>query len=59
MKRIRRAEIGDVVILDADNNKVESPFDDVECFPAEVLSNLRRALKPGTGLLGDSVARAW
>jgi len=59
MKRIRRAEIGDVVILDADNNKVESPFDDVECFPAEVLSNLRRALKPGTGLLGDSVARAF
>jgi len=59
MKRIRRAEVGDVVILDADNNKVETPFDDLESFPAEVLSNLRRALKPGTGLLGDSVARAF
>jgi len=59
MKRIKRAEIGDVVILDADNNKVETPFDDLECFPVEVLSNLRRSLKPGTGLLGDSVARAF
>merc|ERR1719309_956000 len=59
MKRIRRAEIGDVVILDADNNKVESPFDDVECFPAEVLSNLKRALKSPTQMLGDNVARAF
>ena len=59
MKRIRRAEVGEVVILDADNNRVETPFDDLESFPAEVLSNLRRSLKPGTGLLGDSVARAF
>merc|ERR1719472_472148 len=29
MKRIRRAELGEVVILDADNNKVETPFDDL------------------------------
>ena len=59
MKKIRRAEVGDVVILDADNNKVETPFDDLETFPADVLSNMRKALKPGTGLLGDSVARAF
>jgi len=59
MKRIRRAELGEVVILDADNNKVETPFDDLDSIPTEVLSNLRRSLKPGTGLLGDSVARAF
>ena len=59
MKRIRRAELGEVVILDADNNKVETPFDDLDSLPTEVLSNLRRSLKPGTGLLGDSVARAF
>ena len=59
MKRIRLAELGDVVILDADNNKVETPFDDLDSIPTEVLSNLRRSLKPGTGLLGDSVARAF
>eukprot|EP00092_Neocalanus_flemingeri_P008285 GFUD01008931.1.p1 GENE.GFUD01008931.1~~GFUD01008931.1.p1 ORF type:complete len:819 (+),score=266.16 GFUD01008931.1:116-2572(+) len=59
MKRIRRAELGEVVILDADNSRVETPFDDLESFPPEVLSNLRRSLKPGSGLLGDSVARAF
>jgi len=59
MKRIRRAEVGEVVILDADNSRVETPFDDLESLPPDVLSNLRRALKPGSGLLGDSVARAF
>ena len=59
MKRIKRAELGEVVILDADNNRVETPFEDLESLPAEVLSNLRRSLKPGTGLLGDSVARSF
>eukprot|EP00090_Calanus_glacialis_P005714 TRINITY_DN14425_c0_g1_i1.p1 TRINITY_DN14425_c0_g1~~TRINITY_DN14425_c0_g1_i1.p1 ORF type:complete len:818 (-),score=285.09 TRINITY_DN14425_c0_g1_i1:169-2622(-) len=59
IKRIKRAEVGDVVILDADNNKVETPFNDLDSLPTEVLSNLRKALKPGTGLLGDSVARAF
>jgi len=59
MKRIRRAELGEAVILDADNSRVETPFDDLESLPPDVLSNLRRALKPGAGLLGDSVARAF
>ena len=81
MLMLRRAELGEVVILDADNNKVETPFADLESLPGEVqtsrptssyfllqllllvilqvLSNLRRSLKPGTGLLGDSVARAF
>jgi len=59
MKRVKRSEVGEVVILDADNNKIDTPFDDLESLPVEVVSNLRRALKPGTGLLGDSVARAF
>jgi len=59
MKRIKRQELGEVVILDADNNTVETPFDDLESVPAEVMGQLRRSLKPGSGLLGDSVARAF
>merc|ERR1719187_882118 len=59
LKRVRRHELGDAVILDADNNKIETPFSDLETLPVEVVSNLKRSLKPGTGLLGDSVARAF
>lgn len=34
---VNRAEIGDVVILDADNNTVESPFDDLNNLPQDVV----------------------
>lgn len=35
---MRRSEIGDVVILDADANTVETPFDDLTSLPQEVVS---------------------
>ena len=59
MKRTRPSEIGDVVVLDADNNKVETPFDDLESLPSEVVSNLKKSLKSPANLLGDSVARGF
>jgi len=59
MKSVRRSELGDAVILDADNNRVETPHDDLETLPTEVVSNLRRALKSPTQMLGDNVARAF
>ena len=59
MKRTRRSELGDVVILDADNNRVETPFDDLESLPSEVVSNLKKSLKSPANLLGESVARAF
>lgn len=37
---VNRAEIGDVVILDADNNSVESPFDDLNNLPQDVVGFL-------------------
>ena len=59
MKRTRRSELGDVVILDADNNRIETPFDDLESLPSEVVSNLKKCLKSPANLLGESVARAF
>jgi len=35
---LQRNELGDVVILDADNNTIETPFDDLENLPADVVS---------------------
>lgn len=35
---MQRNELGDVVILDADNNTIETPFDDLENLPADVVS---------------------
>lgn len=52
-------DIGEAVILDADNNAVKTPFNDVDTLPVEVVFNLKRNLKSSNNMLGDSVARAF
>lgn len=37
-QKVQKSEIGDVVILDADTNRVETPFDDLNNLPQEVVS---------------------
>lgn len=45
LKRKPAAEIGEVVILDADSNTVKNPFADEDIFPPEVASTLKKNLK--------------
>ncbi|XP_050501075.1 DENN domain-containing protein 1B isoform X2 [Diabrotica virgifera virgifera] len=56
-KQVRRSEIGDVVILDTDANTIETPFDDLNSLPTEVVYSLRKQLK--NKQLGDGVSRAF
>ncbi|KAJ8965887.1 hypothetical protein NQ317_014282 [Molorchus minor] len=56
-KQVRRHEIGDVVILDADANTVETPFDDLNNLPQEVVASLKKQLRNKS--LGDGVSRAF
>lgn len=44
-QQVRRSEIGDVVILDADANTVETPFDDLNSLPQEVVSTINSQLR--------------
>ncbi|XP_023289059.1 DENN domain-containing protein 1B isoform X3 [Orussus abietinus] len=59
LQRARKSDLGDVVILDADMNMIESPFQDLESLPPDVVNNLRRALRNRAALLGDGVSRAF
>lgn len=59
LKKVQRHEIGDVVILDADTNKVETPFDDLNNLPQEVITSLKKQLRNKSALLGDGVSRAF
>ncbi|XP_046401201.1 DENN domain-containing protein 1B-like isoform X2 [Ischnura elegans] len=59
LKRARMSDLGDVVILDADNNKVTTPFQDLESFPPDVVSSLRRQLRNRAALIGDGISRAF
>lgn len=59
LKKVHRHDIGDVVILDADANTVETPFDDLNNLPQDVINSLKKQLKNRSALLGDGVSRAF
>ncbi|GFT23150.1 DENN domain-containing protein 1A [Nephila pilipes] len=59
LSRMKIAEMGDIVHLDADENKIETPFADLDALPSEVLQSLRHDLKRPHEMLGDTVARAF
>lgn len=59
LARVSKSELGEVVILDVDNNKVESPFKDVETLPSEIVSPLKRSLRTHHQTLGDGVSQAF
>ncbi|XP_014261795.1 DENN domain-containing protein 1A-like isoform X2 [Cimex lectularius] len=59
LDKVRKVDVGDVVILDADNNSVETPFDDVSSLPQDVVKQLKTQLRNRAALLGDGVSRAF
>uniref|UniRef100_A0A1B6LJQ9 UDENN domain-containing protein n=1 Tax=Graphocephala atropunctata TaxID=36148 RepID=A0A1B6LJQ9_9HEMI len=59
LNMVRKNDMGEVVVLDADNNTVETPFQDLESLPQDVVRNLRAQLRNRAALLGDGVSRAF
>ncbi|GIY04818.1 DENN domain-containing protein 1A [Caerostris darwini] len=59
LSRMKLTDMGDIVYLDADENKIETPFADLDALPSEVLQSLRHDLKRPQEMLGDAVARAF
>ncbi|XP_012534020.2 DENN domain-containing protein 1A isoform X2 [Monomorium pharaonis] len=59
LQKVPKNDLGEVVILDADNNTIESPFEDLESLPQDVVTNLKKALRNRPALLGDGVSRAF
>ncbi|KYN38983.1 DENN domain-containing protein 1A [Trachymyrmex septentrionalis] len=59
LQKVPKSDLGEVVILDADNNTIESPFQDLESLPQDVVTNLKKALRNRSALLGDGVSRAF
>ena len=56
--RTNASELGDVVVLDIDAKTFESPFNDVDNIPPEIIHNLRKSLSD-KNVLGDTVSRAF
>ncbi|TTE96764.1 DENN domain-containing protein 1A [Bagarius yarrelli] len=51
--------LDDVVILNVDTNTLETPFNDLQNLPYDVVSALRNRLKKGCSTVGDGAARAF
>ncbi|XP_074601645.1 DENN domain-containing protein 1B-like isoform X2 [Brevipalpus obovatus] len=59
LKTLKHPELGEVVVLDADDDKITSPFDDIGVLPNEVVSFLRRNLRSQGSTIGDGVSRTF
>uniref|UniRef100_A0A3B3DT80 DENN/MADD domain containing 1A n=1 Tax=Oryzias melastigma TaxID=30732 RepID=A0A3B3DT80_ORYME len=51
--------LDDVVVLNVDTNTLESPYDDLQSLPNDVVSSLKSRLKKVSTTTGDGVARAF
>ncbi|KAM5298732.1 DENN domain-containing protein 1A isoform 5-T5 [Ctenodactylus gundi] len=59
MEKVRNMALDDVVILNVDTNTLETPFDDLQSLPNDVISALKSRLKKVSTATGDGVARAF
>lgn len=57
-KKLKLNELGEAVLLLADDNVVRTPHDDVRNLPPGIVSSIKSELK-NQGALGDSVSRAF
>uniref|UniRef100_A0A3P9P6Y0 DENN domain containing 1A n=1 Tax=Poecilia reticulata TaxID=8081 RepID=A0A3P9P6Y0_POERE len=51
--------LDDVVLLNVDTNTLETPYDDLQSLPNDVVSSLKSRLKKVSTTTGDGVARAF
>nr|XP_038947265.1 DENN domain-containing protein 1B isoform X9 [Rattus norvegicus] len=59
IERVKNKSLEDVVMLNVDTNTLESPFNDVNSLPSDVVSALKNKLKKQSTATGDGVARAF
>ncbi|KAI3362435.1 hypothetical protein L3Q82_012243 [Scortum barcoo] len=59
MEKVRGMALDDVVVLNVDTNTLESPHDDLQSLPNDVVSSLKSRLKKVSTTTGDGVARAF
>lgn len=59
MEKVKSMNLEDVIILNVDTNTLETPFDDLQSLPTEVVSALKSRLRKVSTTTGDGVARAF
>lgn len=59
MEKVRGMSLDDVVVLNVDTNTLETPYEDLQSLPNDVVSSLKGRLRKVSTTTGDGVARAF
>ncbi|KAK7895823.1 hypothetical protein WMY93_021148 [Mugilogobius chulae] len=59
MEKVRGMSLDDVVVLNVDTNTLETPYEDLQSLPNDVVSSLKSRLRKVSTTTGDGVARAF
>ncbi|XP_071947436.1 DENN domain-containing protein 1B-like isoform X2 [Antedon mediterranea] len=59
MQKVKKMPLDEVLVLDADINDFESPYNDLDKLPSDVVNQLKRNLKNNATQLGDGIARSF
>ncbi|XP_051481266.1 DENN domain-containing protein 1B isoform X2 [Apus apus] len=59
IERVKNRSLEDVVLLNVDTNTLETPFNDLNNLPGDVVSALKNKLKKQSTATGDGVAKAF
>ncbi|KAM6415154.1 DENN domain-containing protein 1B isoform 2-T2 [Rhynochetos jubatus] len=59
IEKVKNRSLEDVVLLNVDTNTLETPFNDLNNLPGEVVSALKNRLKKQSTATGDGVAKAF
>ncbi|NWX42845.1 DEN1B protein, partial [Steatornis caripensis] len=59
IERVKNRSLEDVVLLNVDTNTLETPFNDLNNLPSEMVSALKNKLKKQSTATGDGVAKAF
>ncbi|KAM5127153.1 DENN domain-containing protein 1B-like [Callospermophilus lateralis] len=59
IERVKNKSLEDVVMLNVDTNTLETPFNDLNNLPSDVVLDLKNKLKKQSTATGDGLARAF
>lgn len=59
MEKVHAMSLDDVVLLNVDTNTLETPYEDLQSLPNDVISTLKSRLRKVSTTTGDGVARAF
>lgn len=56
---LNKEELGDAVIINIDERKIQSQYDDLSYFPKYLLRSIKKGIQQSSKLAGDHLSRVF